>query len=95
MFLKNPDAVIGGGDTIALPEITEAPFCDGPGPYVFQHQAELGLVIKGPAKNFKEADWRQIVFGCTSIIDVSARVEGRFTMFSVCEGVTQFQSFQE
>ena len=53
------------------------PFYDGPGPYVFQHEAELGLVLKGPAKNVKEADWRQAVFGCTGVIDVSARVEGR------------------
>ena len=77
MFLKNSDSVIGDGDTIVLPEITEAPFYDGPGPYVFQHEAELGLVLKGPAKNVKEADWRQAVFGCTGVIDVSARVEGR------------------
>jgi len=77
MFLKNSDAVIGDGDTIVLPEITEAPFYDGPGPYVFQHEAELGLVLKGPAKNVKEADWRRAVFGCTGVIDVSARVEGR------------------
>ena len=33
MFLKNPDAVIGPGDTIVLPEFTD--------PYVFQHEAEL------------------------------------------------------
>ncbi len=79
MFLKNPDTVIGDGDTIVLPELTEAPFYDGPGPYVFQHEAELGLVLKGPAKRVKEADWRQAVFGCTGVIDVSARVEGRFS----------------
>ena len=77
MFLKNSDAVIGDGDTIVLPEINEAPFYDGPGPYVFQHEAELGLVLKGPTKNVKEADWRRAVFGCTGVIDVSARVEGR------------------
>jgi 2-keto-4-pentenoate hydratase/2-oxohepta-3-ene-1,7-dioic acid hydratase in catechol pathway len=50
MFLKNPDAVIGPGDTIVLPEFTD--------PYVFQHEAELGIVIKGPAKSVKQADWR-------------------------------------
>jgi 2-keto-4-pentenoate hydratase/2-oxohepta-3-ene-1,7-dioic acid hydratase in catechol pathway len=79
MFLKNSDAVIGDGDTIVLPDLTDAPFYDGPGPYVFQHEAELGLVIKGPAKNVQEANWRQAVFGCTGVIDVSARVEGRFS----------------
>jgi 2-keto-4-pentenoate hydratase/2-oxohepta-3-ene-1,7-dioic acid hydratase in catechol pathway len=77
MFLKNPDAVVGDGDTIVLPEVTEGLFFDGLGPYVFQHEAELGLVIKGPAKNVKQTDWRSAVFGCTGVIDVSARVEGR------------------
>src|SRR6266516_8151692 len=71
MFLKNPDAVIGPGDTIVLPEFTD--------PYVFHHEAELGIVIKGPAKNVKQANWRQAVFGFTGIIDVSARAEGRRT----------------
>ncbi|PYM19956.1 MAG: fumarylacetoacetate hydrolase, partial [Candidatus Rokuibacteriota bacterium] len=41
MFLKNSDAVIGPGDTIVLPEFTE--------PWIFMHEAELALVIKGPA----------------------------------------------
>ena len=71
MFLKNPDAVIGPGDTIVLPECTD--------PYVFHHEAELGIVIKGPAKSVKPADWRKAVFGFTGIIDVSARAEGRRT----------------
>jgi 2-keto-4-pentenoate hydratase/2-oxohepta-3-ene-1,7-dioic acid hydratase in catechol pathway len=79
MFLKSSDSVIGPGDTIVLPEVTEATFFDGPGPYVFHHEAELGLVIKGPAKNVKREDWRSAVFGCTGIVDVSARVEGRFS----------------
>ena len=71
MFLKNPDAVIGPGDTIVLPEFTE--------PYVFHHEAELGIVIKGPAKNVRPEDWPKAVFGFTGIIDVSARGEGRRT----------------
>jgi len=71
MFLKNPDAVIGPGDTIVLPEFTD--------PYVFQHEAELAIVIKGPAKNVKAADWRRAVFGFTGLIDVSARAQGRST----------------
>jgi len=71
MFLKNPDAVIGPGDTIVLPELTE--------PWIFMHEAELALVMKGPAKNVKQADWRRAVFGYTGLIDVSARGEGRRT----------------
>lgn len=71
MFLKNPDAVVGPGDTIELPDFKE--------PWAFMHEAELALVIKGPAKCVKREDWRQAVFGYTSMIDVSARGEGRYT----------------
>ena len=71
MFLKSSDAVIGPGDTIVLPEFTE--------PWIFMHEAELALVIKGPAKMVKAEDWRRAVFGYTGMIDVSARGEGRRT----------------
>ena len=71
MFLKNPDAVIGPEDTVVLPEMTE--------PWVFHHEAELALVIKGPAKQVRREDWRKAVFGYTCLIDVSARGEGRST----------------
>ncbi len=71
MFLKSSDAVIGPGDTIVLPEFTE--------PWIFMHEAELALVIKGPAKMVKRKDWRRAVFGYTGMIDVSARGEGRRT----------------
>jgi 2-keto-4-pentenoate hydratase/2-oxohepta-3-ene-1,7-dioic acid hydratase in catechol pathway len=71
MFMKNPDAVVGPGDTIELPEFTE--------PWIFMHEAELALVIRGPAKMVKPADWRSAVFGYTALIDVSARADGRRT----------------
>jgi 2-keto-4-pentenoate hydratase/2-oxohepta-3-ene-1,7-dioic acid hydratase in catechol pathway len=71
MFLKNPEAVVGPGDTIVLPELTE--------PWIFMHEAELALVIKGPAKQVKREDWQSAVFGYTALIDVSARGEGRRT----------------
>ncbi len=71
MFLKNPDAVIGPGDTIRLPEFTE--------PWIFMHEAELAIVIKGPAKMVKQESWRDAVFGYSGMIDVSAREQGRRT----------------
>ena len=71
MFLKNPEAVVGPGDTIVLPEFTE--------PWIFMHEAELALVIKGPVKKVSQANWRSAVFGYTCLIDVSARGEGRRT----------------
>ncbi len=71
MFLKNPEAVVGPGDTIMLPEFTE--------PWIFMHEAELALVMKGPAKKVAQKDWKSAVFGYTGLIDVSARGEGRRT----------------
>ena len=71
MFLKNPEAVVGPGDTIMLPEFTE--------PWIFMHEAELALVIKGPAKKVSQTNWQTAVFGYTCLIDVSARGEGRRT----------------
>ena len=71
MFLKNPDAVIGPGDTIVLPEFTE--------PWIFMHEAELAVVVKGPARTVGREEWRSAVFGYTGMIDVSARGEGRRT----------------
>ena len=71
MFMKNPEAVVGPGDTIRLPKLTE--------PWIFMHEAELALVIKGPAKEVRREDWRKAIFGYTGLIDVSARGEGRRT----------------
>jgi 2-keto-4-pentenoate hydratase/2-oxohepta-3-ene-1,7-dioic acid hydratase in catechol pathway len=71
MFLKNPEAVVGPGDTIVLPEFRE--------PWMFMHEAELAIVIKGPSKRISRENWRSAVFGYTCLIDVSARGEGRMT----------------
>ncbi|HEY5332585.1 MAG TPA: fumarylacetoacetate hydrolase family protein [Solirubrobacterales bacterium] len=71
MYMKNPDAVIGPGGTIVLPAFEE--------PWIFMHEAELAIVIKGPAKNVRREDWRSAVFGFTGLIDVTARGKGRVT----------------
>jgi 2-keto-4-pentenoate hydratase/2-oxohepta-3-ene-1,7-dioic acid hydratase in catechol pathway len=71
MFLKSPDAVIGPGDAITLPDFTE--------PWIFMHEAELAIVIKEPVKKVSQRDWRSAVFGYTCLIDVSAREQGRRT----------------
>src|SRR4051812_2384039 len=80
MYLKNPDAVIGPGDTVFLPPVSDQDSAGGgAGPYAFQHEAELAVVIKGPAKNIKRDDWRKAVFGYMGMIDVSARATERST----------------
>jgi 2-keto-4-pentenoate hydratase/2-oxohepta-3-ene-1,7-dioic acid hydratase in catechol pathway len=71
MFLKSSDAVIGPGDTVVLPEFTE--------PWVFHHEAELAIVMRGPAKRVSQDKHQRFIFGYTGLIDVSARGEGRRT----------------
>jgi 2-keto-4-pentenoate hydratase/2-oxohepta-3-ene-1,7-dioic acid hydratase in catechol pathway len=71
MFLKNPDAAVGPGDTIRLPNFNV--------PWMFMHEAELGIVLKGPARNITPADWRTAVFGYTCMMDITGRGEGRST----------------
>ena len=70
MFLKSPEAIIGPGDIVVLPDFPAS---------VFHHEAELGIVLKGPARNVGEADCLRAIFGYTCFTDVSARDEGRRT----------------
>ena len=63
-FFKSPDAVIGPGDTVVLP---------GFRPVIFNHEAELALVIGKEAKNVQQAEALSHVFGYTTSVDVSAR----------------------
>jgi 2-keto-4-pentenoate hydratase/2-oxohepta-3-ene-1,7-dioic acid hydratase in catechol pathway len=71
MFLKNPDAVIGPGGTVRLPEFTV--------PWMFMHEAELGVVLRGPSRGINADDWRSAVFGYTGMMDITGRGEGRST----------------
>ena len=71
MFLKNPDAVIGPGDTVRLPDFTV--------PWMFMHEAELGIVLRGPSRGVAASDWRSAVFGYTGMMDITGRGEGRST----------------
>ena len=63
-FFKSPDAVIGPGETIVLPEFR---------PTIFNHEAELVIVIGKEAKNVQESEALNYVFGYTTGVDVSAR----------------------
>ena len=66
-FLKSSSSIIGPGETIVLPA-EEA--------NVFEHEAEIALVIGKTGKNVKEADALQYIFGYTNFIDGSARGPG-------------------
>ena len=63
-FFKSPDAVIGPGDTVDLPAFR---------PVIFNHEAELAVVIGKTAHNVSEDEALSYVFGYTTAVDVSAR----------------------
>lgn len=63
VFSKYSNTVIGSGDTIEIPRITEKP----------DYEAELGVVIGKRAKNVSEADALNYVAGYLPLNDVSAR----------------------
>ncbi|MGH6771374.1 MAG: fumarylacetoacetate hydrolase family protein [Xanthobacteraceae bacterium] len=63
-FLKSPNAVIGHGDTMVLPDVPAG---------VFEGEAEVALVIGKRARNVKAADAMSYIFGYMNFIDGSAR----------------------
>lgn len=67
MFLKNPDGVIGEGDTVVLPPHQAT---------IFHHEAELAIVIGRRSKDVDAAHGFDAVFGYTCFVDVSGRALG-------------------
>ncbi len=63
-FLKSPNSVAGDGDTVELPPDQAS---------IFEHEAELGVVIGKRASKVSQADAYDYVFGYVNLVDVSAR----------------------
>jgi 2-keto-4-pentenoate hydratase/2-oxohepta-3-ene-1,7-dioic acid hydratase in catechol pathway len=63
-FHKSPNAVIGDGDTMVLPDVPAT---------IFEGEAEVAVVIGKRASNVSAADAMEYVFGYTNFIDGSAR----------------------
>jgi 2-keto-4-pentenoate hydratase/2-oxohepta-3-ene-1,7-dioic acid hydratase in catechol pathway len=63
-FFKSPDAVIGPNDTVVLPKFRAS---------IFEHEAELCMVIGKQAKNVSIGSALSHVFGYTTGVDVSGR----------------------
>ena len=63
-FQKSPNAVIGNGDTMILPDIPAS---------IFEGEAEIALVIGKKAKNVKPEDAYDYIFGYMNFVDGSAR----------------------
>ncbi|MBV9583221.1 MAG: fumarylacetoacetate hydrolase family protein [Chloroflexi bacterium] len=70
LTLKSAESVIGPGQTVQLPPVGDQ--------WQFQPEAELGLVIRGPARTISAADWQRAVFGYTCVIDVMASGDQQF-----------------
>jgi len=74
-FNKSSSSVIGDGDTIVLPSAQAS---------VYEHEAELGIVIGKRASGIKAEDVYNYIFGYMNFIDVSCRgmgPQGRDTFF--------------
>ena len=63
-FQKSPNAVIGNGDTMVLPDIPAT---------IFEGEAEIALVIGKRASNVRQEDAYDHIFGYVNFIDGSAR----------------------
>ncbi len=63
-FHKSPNAVIGPGDTMILPDVPAT---------IFEGEAEMALVIGKRASFVRQEDASDYVFGYTNFIDGSAR----------------------
>ncbi len=64
MFVKASGSVIGHGDTVVLPRREHT---------IFEHEAELGVVIGKDAHDITARDAMDYVFGYVAFVDVSAR----------------------
>src|SRR5204863_6295586 len=63
-FHKSPNAIIGNGDTMVLPDAPAT---------IFEGEAELALIIGKRASNVSAANAMDYIFGYTNFIDGSAR----------------------
>ena len=63
VFAKYSNAVIGPGDTIQIPQVSQE----------VDYEAELAFVIGRRGKHVAPAQWKDCVFGYTIVNDVSAR----------------------
>ena len=63
-FMKSPNAVVGKGDTMVLPDVPAT---------IFEGEAEVALIIGKPATGVAAANAMDYIFGYMNFIDGSAR----------------------
>jgi 2-keto-4-pentenoate hydratase/2-oxohepta-3-ene-1,7-dioic acid hydratase in catechol pathway len=81
LFLKPPTAVIGPGDSIVYPEMSQR----------VDYEGELGVVIGKRASHVTEAEARGYIFGYTCFNDVTARdLQARDKQWTRAKGFDTF-----
>jgi 2-keto-4-pentenoate hydratase/2-oxohepta-3-ene-1,7-dioic acid hydratase in catechol pathway len=65
VFVKSPGSTIGDGGEVVLPHLD--------GAEAFTHNACLALVIRRRCHAVGASDWREVVFGYTAMVDITAR----------------------
>ena len=84
-FIKSSTTVIGPGDTIEIPKISERTTAE----------AELGVVFGRHCKNVQRENWLEVVAGFTTIIDMTAedilRLNPRY--LTLCKNFDTFLVF--
>jgi 2-keto-4-pentenoate hydratase/2-oxohepta-3-ene-1,7-dioic acid hydratase in catechol pathway len=81
LFLKPPSSLAGPGEVIALPPESER----------VEHEAELAVVVGRRAKNLREAEALEYVFGYTCACDVTARdLQRKDVQFTRAKGFDGF-----
>jgi len=65
VFVKSPGSTIGDSGEVVLPRLA--------GAEVFTHNACLALVIGQRCRAVAASDWREVVFGYTAMVDITAR----------------------
>ena len=84
VFLKAPGSAIGDGGTVVLPQLD--------GAEVYTHNLCLAVVIGRRCRAVAAADWRDVVFGYTAMIDITGRTaelsrwkDGKSALGSSCD----------
>ncbi|MHA1674030.1 MAG: fumarylacetoacetate hydrolase family protein, partial [Promethearchaeota archaeon] len=84
-FMKAQTTIIGFGDPIRLPLLSERT----------TGEAELGIVIKKSCRNVSRENWRSVVAGFTCILDMTAEdiLKKNPRYLTVCKNFDSFFSF--
>jgi 2-keto-4-pentenoate hydratase/2-oxohepta-3-ene-1,7-dioic acid hydratase in catechol pathway len=84
VFLKAPGSAIGDGGAVVLPQLD--------GAEVYTHNLCLAVVIGRRCRTVRAADWRDVVFGYTAMIDITGRTaslarwkDGKSALGSSCD----------